>query len=312
VDASVQQHRPSPVAPRRTLGLAFGMTGIAYAALTATRLLPRTNWLRLARDAAEFVTQGVIDADETLDVMDGSAGALLVFLSLWEHTADEEWLNRAILCGNHLLRAHRAHPWWTRSVKTINVGMAHGVAGVGFALCRLSRATGIDEFLELGLAALTLADSAYEKSRRDWSAELPVASIESANYWNRWCHGAVGVGIAWREQARENPRATASVVTRATEAVLENPTRPADSLCCGNFGNLDFLSELAAEKGSDPLRVARTRAACLIGARSRTGYACDGPANEASLGLFPGLAGIGYVLVRLIAPNRVPSLLAFS
>lgn len=316
VRSTVHAHRPSHLRPRRTLGIAFGMGGVAYALTVVSKLLDQVQWLEVARDAAAWMTPEIIKNDRTFDMMDGSAGAIVALLRLYQATDEERWLASAILCGLHLLETHRGrHPWWTVPGRPIRTGMAHGLAGIGFALCRLSRISGRARFGELGMAALRLVDRSYDERCHDWSSEINEGSAETErSFWCRWCHGALGVGLAWHEQRRDavSESDASRFVHRASQGALENPTRSADTLCCGNFGNVDYLLEIA--DGSEKLRsLARLRAVWLIGQSYRRGsYEFDGADDEANLGLFPGISGIGYVILRTLAPEGLPSLLTFS
>jgi type 2 lantibiotic biosynthesis protein LanM len=315
VRSTVQAHRPTRLRSGRTLGMAFGMGGVAYAMATVSQLLDEVQWLDIARDAAAWITPEIIQGDHTFDIMDGAAGAIIALLRLFEATGEERWLSSAIRCGSHLLETHRRDRlWWGAPGRLILTGMAHGLAGIGFALCRLSRISGRAEFRELGLAALRLIDHAYDEGQRDWSSDISNGSPEVERYfWCRWCHGALGVGIAWHEQKSDTAwgEVGAPFVTRATRGALENPIRPADTLCCGNFGNIDYLLEVA-DSDEALQSLARSRSVWLIGESHRRGsYEYDGASDEANLGLFPGSSGIGYVLLRALAPERLPSLLAF-
>ncbi|MEK6280674.1 MAG: type 2 lanthipeptide synthetase LanM [Acidobacteriota bacterium] len=315
VRSMVQTHRPSRLRSGRTLGIAFGMGGVAYALATIGRLLDDQQSLEIARDAATWVTPEIIQSDQTFDIMDGSAGAIIALLKLFEVTGEERWLTLALLCGSHLQETHQSgRLWWTAPGRMIRTGMAHGLAGIGFALCRLSRKSAEIKFEELGLEALRLIDRSYNESRRDWSSEIQEASTEAEeSFWCRWCHGALGIGLAWHEQKSDAIPGleTTSFVKRASQGAVENPTRPADTLCCGNFGNVDYLLEVG--QSDEELRsLARSRAAWLISESRRRGhYKFDAAVDEANLGLFPGISGIGYVILRALAPEDVPSLLTF-
>lgn len=315
VQSLIKSHRPTGLRPGRTLGMAFGMGGISYALATVSRLLGEAKSLVAARSAAAWITPDVIQADPTFDIMDGVAGAMIALLRLWEDTGEERWLSLAALCGAHILKAQRRGLLWGDAAKRpIQTGVAHGLAGIGFALCRLSRLSGKEEFGELGLSALQFIDRAYDESQLDWSSEMPEGPTEGERkFWCRWCHGALGVGLAWREQRRDDTAdsESAAFVARATRGALKNPVRPVDTICCGNFGNVDYLLEVAGEDEA-LLSIAQSRVAWLIGERRRREmFAYDSADDEANLGLFPGVTGIGYVLLRTLVPARLPSLLAF-
>jgi lantibiotic modifying enzyme len=200
VEAMVHAHRPSRLRPGQSLGMAFGMAGVAYSLAMVSRLLNESHWLEIAREAACWITPEVIQNDQTFDIMDGLAGAIIALLRLWECTYDEQSLRSAVLCGSHLLEIHRnKHTWWTMPSRPIQTGVAHGLAGIGLALCRLSKIAG-KEFADTALAALRLIDRSYDADFLDWSSEIVEDSDKlNRNFWCRWCHGALGVGLAWRE-----------------------------------------------------------------------------------------------------------------
>ena len=105
-----------------------------------------------AHAAAELFTDDLIAADKQLDVMGGSAGAILGLLRLYRDTQSGDVLERATKCGEHLLRnpgadrrAAAAGADKAAARKALN-GMSHGAAGFAYALASLSAATGRDEF----------------------------------------------------------------------------------------------------------------------------------------------------------------------
>ncbi len=84
-------------------------------------------------------------------------------------------------------------------------------------------------------------------------------------------------------------------------------------LCHGDLGNLDFVSQAACLDPSDELRAridSLTRA--VLASLDRDGWRCGTVAGIEAPGLMNGLAGIGYGLLRLAEPDRVPSVLAME
>jgi lantibiotic modifying enzyme len=78
-------------------------------------------------------------------------------------------------------------------------------------------------------------------------------------------------------------------------------------------GNLDFVVQ-AAEKFGDPRwrALANGRAARILESIEREGWLCAVPLGVESPGLIAGLAGIGYGLIRLAEPTRVPTVLVLE
>ena len=95
----------------------------------------------------------------------------------------------------------------------------------------------------------------------------------------------------------------------ATQLLLKAPQSHLDHLCCGNLGYIDALLRLNAHyRGEALLSRADALAIGVLRALKKRGrFALDEP--PASMSLLRGISGIGYSLLRLIAPDSLPSLL---
>src|SRR5439155_19691593 len=103
---------------------------------------------------ARLFSDDLIAADSQLDVIGGSAGAILSLLRLYRDTGDDDVLERAVACGTHLLSQPRLGPYGSRSwpCRTSNNqvlnGMSHGAAGFAYALSALATASGRESFAD--------------------------------------------------------------------------------------------------------------------------------------------------------------------
>src|SRR6201995_1403487 len=97
-------------------------------------------------------TDDEITADRQLDVIGGSAGAILALLRLSRDTQSDDVLARAIRCGEHLLRkppvgSPGRRSWVGQgSGETPLNGMSHGAAGFAYALAALAGPSGREDF----------------------------------------------------------------------------------------------------------------------------------------------------------------------
>ena len=129
-----------------------------------------------------------------------------------------------------------------------------------------------------------------------------------------WCHGAAGIALARLDllgvldEAETRAEIEAAIATTIAEGFGDN-----HSLCHGDLGNLDVLAQ-AETRWPEPWLVAARRRATTLVLESirRDGWLCGIPLAVESPGLMTGLAGIGYGLLRLAAPDRVPSVLALA
>ncbi len=118
-----------------------------------------------------------------------------------------------------------------------------------------------------------------------------------------WCHGAAGLALA---------QTLLPVSTRpdAIEAFADGPVRRDLSLCHGELGMTEVLTMLTGtDRQTDAARALRRRTGLLLTVLRRHGPLCGVPGEVPTPGLLTGLAGIGYGLLRLAAPQQVPSVL---
>ena len=85
------------------------------------------------------------------------------------------------------------------------------------------------------------------------------------------------------------------------------------TLCHGDLGNLEFVSEAARAFPESPWGADAGRlTAGILDSIARDGWLCGNPLGVESPGLMTGLAGVGYGLLRLAEPARVPSVLTLA
>jgi lantibiotic modifying enzyme len=285
----------APPARADGLGLGTGMGGRMYALARISGFLADEAPLRAALALAEGVTDGRVAADPEPGVVRGVAGALLGLLALHDVSGDVGALERARACGRHLQR-HR--PWTGR----IAAGFAHGASGIGHALARLHRATGDATMLHGALEAFAAARAANA------GAEAPPAPDLS------WRTGAAGCALARMAAADLPGGAGRDPGLAAALDALEHDRRPMlDSLSSGTFGGIEALL-VAGTRLGEPARhaAALRRAADAVRRSRRRGTFALGIDGAFAPGLLEGTAGIGYQLLRLHDPDRVPSLLLWE
>ncbi|WP_433392270.1 type 2 lanthipeptide synthetase LanM family protein [Micromonospora sp. KLBMP9576] len=284
--------------PTGAVGAFNGWGGLCYAyghlaALWGDDPVARAG-LELALDRLAALAD---DAGDT-DVVDGLAGAVLAVLSCGARPQRATEL--AVRLGDRLLAAGPAPALG---------GLSHGAAGMAVALFELWRVTGEDRYAEAGRAALEFDRSLFDPTSGNW-ADLRRPGLLS----NAWCHGAPGIGLSRvriRQALARRPlpgldglEAEIGVALRTTYAHGFGRNH---SLCHGDLGNLELPLLLDA----DPAALGAVLDGVLRDVAA-SGWRCANPAGLDSPELMTGLAGIGYQLMRLARPRRVPSLLTLA
>jgi lantibiotic modifying enzyme len=311
---------PSAAANRQfRLGAVTGLGSFIYTFVRVSPWLDEPQLLEEACEVATLITPEQIAADTSIDLMYGSAGALLALLLLEEAAPERlkernRLLDRAINCGEFLLKKRVAAPGeprgWPNAVQPPCSGFAHGASGIIYALTRLAHRTGREDFWKAALEGIAFERLQYSPEHRNW---LPVRSRPTRLLLNSWCNGAAGIALSRFSlpmgqdlpQIREDLDLALASVLQEDEAVV-------DFLCCGNMGRADILLQASRLLGRvDLLRAAHEMAAQVIeNARARPGGYRTNYQDQLNPSFYVGLSGIGYVLLRLSGVPNLPCVLA--
>ncbi|MEU8899911.1 type 2 lanthipeptide synthetase LanM family protein [Nocardia sp. NPDC048505] len=281
------------------------------------------SWVQLARHDKGLLTEteamvarieDLAEADEHLDVVQGIAGAIVPLLLLHRATGDTRSLTLARRLGDRLVA--RAHPsgegvGWLGTLfpEQPLTGFSHGASGFAWALTELFARTGAEVYAETALRAV-----AFERDHRtttgNWT-DLRRSRGPGGRTMTAWCHGATGIGLS---RLRMRDILGAETLDEDLDTALR--TTCADgfgtnhSLCHGDLGALELL--LAADlrtPGSEWGALLAERLSNTLAGLEQHGPRCGVPLDVRTPGLMDGLAGIGYELLRLAAPDRIPSIL---
>ncbi len=309
------------------IGAATGLGSIVYGFCVIAKCAGNAALLQDAECAARLFTDELIAADKQLDVMGGAAGAILALLRLHRDTQSDVALARAIRCGEHLLAQNRIGDARQRSWigqgfggSPLN-GMSHGAAGFAYALASLAAASGHEQFADAAAECIAFEDQTYDPARHNW----PDLRVPGQPVWPcQWCHGAPGIGLARLATARRiganaaldaklGGTRVAADIDNAVESVKQAWPDQLDTLCCGTLGGIEFLCEAADRAGTGEISelAARRLAAILVSAAATGDYRWNSGKRQFNLGLFRGLAGVGYTLLRRV-DRSLPNVLIWE
>lgn len=313
-----------PSAPRWARGLGIGGTSglgsVVYALTVISELLSEPSLLQEALTASNLFSNELIAADRSLDVIAGSAGGILGLLALYRKTLSKEVLSKAIACGEHLLRQPRLGEVGKRSWAILEIskspltGFSHGAAGFAYALSSLAKVSGREEFEVAAQECLTYEAQCYKADLFNWS-NLGSAEGEVV-LPTQWCHGAIGIGLARIASSRLGQVKSKSITDDITYAVknsLTNWPQHLDTLCCGTLGAIEFLAEAGKLLNQPTLgHLSDQRLKQIIANRQEHGdYAWNADGTAFNLGLFRGLSGVGYTILRKLDP-QLPNVLTWE
>ena len=304
----------------RSLGVggATGLGSIVYGLAVMSKLLDDDGLQSDAHVAARLFTDELIGADRQLDVIGGCAGGILGLLRLYRDSQSVDVLRRAIRCGEHLIAQDKLGSEGRRSwvgqglgKQALN-GMSHGAAGFAYALASLASASGREDFAQAASECIAFENSTYDAGRKNW----PDLRGEGEPTWPcQWCHGATGIGLARIAMARGRKDSTGltSDIRNALEGATKRWPGGVDTLCCGTLGSIEFFCEAGSILELKDLRdVASRRLMAILQAAASSGdFRWNSGKRTFNLGLFRGLAGVGYTSLRQ-ADGTLPNVLMWE
>lgn len=231
----------------------------------------------------------LMQKDIALDLLSGLPRCILSLLSLYQVSPEPEILTIALMCGDHLqMKARPAKDGRSLSAE-LPTGMTYGTTVGSLSLFALAAISGEERFYRQALATL-----AYERS-----VFLPQV--------------APGIGLARLASLPysddEKIREEITIALRTTAASFGRN----HSLGQGDLGNLETLL-VATQVLDDPWSHEQFDyfKGLILDSIETDGWLTGVPSGIETPGLMTGLAGIGYELLRLAEPERVPSVLVIA
>jgi type 2 lantibiotic biosynthesis protein LanM len=272
------------------LGSCLGLSSIVYGFLQISEFLSEDSYLHCAEKLAASLSPKLIQRDSHFDICSGSSGALLVFNALYSKTASKVYLDSLIYCAEHLIKMQEIDGSWKVQAKQAYCGFSHGASGVAYSLIQAYRLRNNKAYLEAVKKAFSFEKQYFSKKEGNWQdLRNPNAEIYSLG----WCHGAPGCAMA-RLACSDYIDCDEEIQLALLRCKELSPSFSSDSFCCGRAGHADLFL-LANERLNEKIEPL-----------SFAGKSSFNP------GLFQGLAGIGYQILRQIDPKQIPSILLWQ
>ena len=307
-------------------GLYDGAAGVGLAAIAVGGLL----------GVAELETGGVgllrragTSTPMSDDLIDGSAGIALACLRGARLTGDGVLLTAAQRQVELVVARAERHPWgwcWPSQGAAGLCGLAHGTAGVAWAVGEVAAATATSPSLSAARDAARRYERSWFDPRSNTWPDLrqEVAAADgSPPRPNLWCHGGVGIGLSRLALYRVDPHpalageavaARTAASQEAADQVAAGVLPSGLTVCHGLGGTLALLVATADRlEAPEDLHAARQ---LLAGALDHLGTDPavwpGGLLHEPSPGLMTGLAGTMLVLAGMEDPAALAPLIGLG
>lgn len=320
-----------------------GRMGVSYTFLKMSETTKENRYLQRALSIAADCLDFLNDSRLVSFWLNGASGAILGLLHLHGASGENWLLEKMEPFIRYLLENSHPGPkgvYWDRSNKNISglCGFGNGAAGIGFVLLELGRYFNNEAFYWLAEQAFLYESCFYDESIQNWRDLRKVFhkyedyKTHEAAYLegdpdfftrggnvNYWAHGAAGIGLT-RLRAFEllkkpiYEKEAKNAIARAMRQDSENDQiSPMFTLAEGEPGNAElFLKSAAVFNDPHYLALAEAIALKTLAFWKEHHYYPSGLRFDNKKGnssFFRGDPGIGYFYLRILEPQRVPSIL---
>jgi hypothetical protein len=207
----------------------------------------------LADRLAELVA---VDPDgDTLELLWGSPGQLLIADVMLERTGEDRWRTAWSALAEHLLDSFGAEVegYWMQHLygqRRVWLGAGHGMAGIADTLARRPELLAHEELVRRVLPAAA-ATAIREGDLATWPPALDDALRHtSGTIRTQWCHGAPGM-VASLASLPRDPELDALLLAGGELTWAAGPLRKGAGLCHGTAGNGFAFLKLFARTGDE-------------------------------------------------------------
>lgn len=262
--------------------------------------------------------------DKKLSLLSGAAGAIACLLTLHSVFPAESLVKVAQRCGEHLLaqaqRMERGIGWQNIPTYRPLTGFSNGAAGIAYSLLRLAQVSGEERFRQAALEAFAYERSLFSQTHQNWPV-LFTDPTREPSFRMSWGYGAPGIGLSRLASLPlvDDP-ATREEITTALNTILEQgighnhaAIGTNHSAGQGDAGCIEtVLVATQALSGSQYQKPLENLTQRFLASIETYGYITGVPLHIETPGFMIGLAGIGYELLRLAAPEQTPSVLLLA
>jgi lantibiotic modifying enzyme len=198
-------------------------------------------------------------------------------------------------------------------------GFSHGAAGYAYALDALAKATSSQDFMHASEQTVLYENEFYIPENNNWASIKSNGQLQTnGKKLSQWCYGSTGIGLGRIGQIKygtSNKHHIQVQIENAKDGILGSKTHWADdSLCCGVASHIEFLSEVSKLHDDAELEQhAQKNLIHLINERRHCGAynLGDFKGYDIPLGMFRGVTGIGYTILRRLEKS-LPNVLIFE
>lgn len=247
------------------------------------------------KNQVNYIDDQEIDITHT-DYLNGSISLINTLINIYENGKDANYLSLAIKYAEKYIKL----PIKEKINNDISFG--HGYISIALVFFRLWKCTNNQRYYNLGGDFYNEFYASFEEHKKEEFKDLNFS----------WCRGILGILIAELEIMNILDNEKHSSVVEALEPLLLNMDMSGnDGLCHGNIAVTEyFLKKYEYSKNEEDLKMAQIIVQNIINRHNRENrFMLRYAKGFKSIGLFTGLSGIGYQMLRVSNPEKIKSIL---
>jgi type 2 lantibiotic biosynthesis protein LanM len=251
------------------------------------------------------------DCDKNMNILrdyswiGGTTSLIDQFLKLFQESNDPQYLNLSIKYGNYLLKQ-------LDEANKIIGGFSHGVSSIALVLIKLGKVINNKSFITKGEELLDYDRSLFHSHEKGW---IDKTEEKKQTFKYHWCHGSVGIGLSRIELSKfYDDNVLEDEIISSITSTLYNGYSSNDCLCHGNMGKTELFLSMYEKTGDlKYLNIAKNFGLEVIKMAKKNGrYQDRSIPGFPSIGIFTGIAGIGYQFLRIADVKKIPSILTLA
>jgi lantibiotic modifying enzyme len=310
------------------LGFHTGRTGLAFAIDYAADVIENNAWNTYAENLLESCML-LSDAYYGVDIIDGIAGAIPIFIYFFKRKKEKKYVDFAIALGNHLLQKATKEgdtlSWNTMpEIKHNLTGYGHGTSGMAHCFAELAAITSDKNYNTIVAQIINYENKCYNSKESNWPDFRNFANIEHKNVEEyacscAWCHGAPGIGLARLRcyAVTKNSQYLEDAIIAANTTLQTNKVTNLTnfSLCHGLCGNAELFQQLYEVTKEEKWKEAVVTLANTLSKEyvlEKRLLPSGLPSQKPVFDFMLGEAGMGYFLLRQYDSTKFKNILLFE
>ncbi|KXY69489.1 MULTISPECIES: type 2 lanthipeptide synthetase LanM [Bacillus] len=289
--------------PSQSIGGFSGIASILYVSINFYLYTQKKKYLNFSQNITNIILD-MLPEDRHYDVINGTSGAILVLIRVYEITRNTVILNIVGKLGDFLINntthIDENEIGWKGENQTILTGFSHGNAGIMFVLQRLYlyiRNPIILKFIQKALI--------FENNNKLDNYWIDLRNPNKKNDALTWCHGSPGILLSRLELQHCAENFISKQAKKDISSSLFNLVQYGFindiSLCHGKIGNILILIQYARLIRDEKLMHASKYLLFEVVENINLN-------DQDGLGLMTGLAGTAYALLYAYN-NTLPNIL---